>query len=98
MWEALEINETEARQLLSGVGIRLPRTVRDIDSMEKLFYSGESIASAQAYRRDRVQTYLQKNWEWLKDSLPCNGDCSSPANTCPDARANACFFAEKGKL
>ena len=32
------------------------------------------------------------NFDVLKETLSCNGDCASSQNTCPDAQAAACYL------
>lgn len=85
------MNTTETRALLRmATGARAPRHYSD-DQVAALMDTGEHPATAQSRQRELVQAYLQRNWSYVKELVPCEGDCASSENACSDAQASTCY-------
>ena len=85
------MNDTESRALLMlARSIRAPRTATT-DEVVALMDSQEFPQTHQGYIRKRTQAYIQRNWEFVRELVPCDGDCASPSNPCSDVQATACY-------
>ena len=93
-WEGIGMNKTEARAVLALAGIRAPRPL-GVGGLENLFNRHSPKHSRQSILRRKVSEYVQENWAFLSQVLPCQGDCASPDNKCPDGQALTCY--EKNK-
>jgi hypothetical protein len=92
------INETERRALLRIMTeARAPRHA-STEKIDDLMMNGEQPQTANLYKRRKVQSFIQKNWEYVHTTLKCNGDCSSPKNKCSDAQATSCYADNKNEV
>lgn len=85
------MNDTETRALLHMMhGARAPRH-HTTEQVTAQMDAARHAPTHQDYVRKRTQAYLTKNWEFVKELVPCDGDCASPTNKCSDAQATACY-------
>jgi hypothetical protein len=90
------MNKTELRQLYTQYGLDPPS--RQATTEELSTFTTSVVKSNQAQIRQKVQAFVQPNWEVLKEILTCNGDCSESQNTCTDAQASVCYITNQKKV
>ncbi len=98
MLKEFNVNDTEARQIASQHGFRVPRnsTVEHIDNI--IQGNTPSGNPTQKVQRESVQKFCQSNWETLQEVLRCTGNCAEHVNTCTDAQATVCYFLNLSHL
>ena len=85
------MNRTEYAQVVRLSG-RFPDSNESIEEMDS------SAVSQQGIIRERTQRFVQKHWNVLQYSLKCPGNCASPENSCPNARAVTCYYLNKSEI
>jgi len=92
------MNGTELRLMLfRATGKRVPRHVPDSE-LTSLDMEKEPGLCAQAYMRRKTQEWLSANWDYVKESLSCEGDCASVHNQCTDVQAHTCYTDNRDKV
>ena len=87
-----DINRTEMASIYISWGFR-PTRVTARDAIESSFNECTSEKSAQQLLRERTESFVKKNWQYLKhiaEVYGCTGDCASTKNKCSDVRASHC--------
>jgi len=85
------MNRTEYSQVVRLSG-RFPDSDESIEDMDSGGLSQQDII------RERTQRFVQKHWNVLQYSLKCSGNCASPENSCPNARAVTCYYLNKSEI
>ena len=89
-----DLNTTETRALYRQLGVFFPRDIAHED-METYFNDGRNTNTTQLAQREKTQSFVERNWEYLKnvaEAYGCTGDCASSSNLCTDARASNCYL------
>lgn len=85
------MNDTETRAMLKiTTGHFAPRT-HTTDQVAEQMATGCTPSTQQLRMRQQTQAYLARNWEYIKEVIPCDGDCASAQNLCTDVQASACY-------
>jgi hypothetical protein len=96
---ALDINRTEARQLLKSYFNEYARRSDTLVQIEDKINSGVGAPNSdQRQIREMTQSFVRSNWQTFAELLSCNGDCASMQNNCTDAQAFVCYRVNKSAI
>jgi hypothetical protein len=87
------MNKTEQRKIYATAGLGKPPRTYSRDELVVL--KTELRPSNQCVIREKVQRFIRPNWDVLKETLNCNGDCASLLNECSDAQAATCYLVNQ---
>jgi hypothetical protein len=90
------MNKTELRQMYRVAGLTVPK--RTLNNEQLSVLETALIESNQQVIRGKVQRFVQANWDVLKETLDCSGNCGESENRCPDAQAAACYLMNQAQV